>query len=152
MVYNGVIMINSILLGTFSPKLDDKGRLILPAKFREIFGQKMVITRGQERCLYLLPVNQFERIYSQIEKTPLENKRSRDYLRLFLSGAEDQAIDRQGRVLISQTLRAYAELNRELVVIGAGSRAELWSKENWEKYLESKLEDYSELDFEAKDE
>lgn len=93
-----------LLLGTYTPKIDAKGRMALPAKFRSQLGSGMVMARGQERCVYLLPQSEFRRIAVQIQRTSMGNKAARDYLRVFLSGAVDQEPDKQGRVLVPQML------------------------------------------------
>ena len=101
---------SGLLLGTFTPRLDDKGRLILPAKFRPRLAPGLVMTRGQERCLFLLPMDEFRRMYDQIRQAPVTSKQARDYLRVFLSGASDEIPDKQGRISIPAPLRAYAGL------------------------------------------
>ena len=101
-----------LLLGTYTPKIDAKGRMALPAKFRSQLGPGMVMARGQERCVYLLPQSEFRRIALQIQRTSMGNKAARDYLRVFLSGAVDQEPDRQGRVLVPQMLREFGKRHR----------------------------------------
>ena len=96
-----------LLLGTYTPKSTPKDDA-LPAKFRSQLGSGMVMARGQERCVYLLPQSEFRRIAVQIQRTSMGNKAARDYLRVFLSGAVDQEPDKQGRVLVPQMLRDYA--------------------------------------------
>ena len=156
-----------LLLGTYTPKIDAKGRIALPAKFRSQLGQGLVMARGQERalpakfrsqlgqglvmargqerCVYLLPFDEFRRIASQIQRVSVGNKAAREYLRVFLSGAVDQQPDKQGRVLVPQMLRDYANLGSDVVVIGVGTRAELWNKDTWESYLAEKEEGYSDI-------
>ena len=134
-----------LLLGTYTPKIDAKGRMALPAKFRSQLGQGLVMARGQERCVYLLPFDEFRRIASQIQRTSVGNKAAREYLRVFLSGAVDQEPDKQGRVVVPQMLRDYANLGSDIVVIGVGTRAELWNKDAWESYLAQKEEGYSDI-------
>lgn len=134
-----------LLLGTYTPKIDAKGRVALPAKFRSQLGQGLVVARGQERCVYLLPFDEFRRIASQIQRTSVGNKAAREYLRVFLSGAVDQEPDKQGRVVVPQMLRDYANLGSDIVVIGVGTRAELWNKDAWESYLAQKEEGYSDI-------
>ena len=134
-----------LLLGTYTPKIDAKGRVALPAKFRSKLGQGLVMARGQERCVYLLPFDEFRRIASQIQRTSVGNKAAREYLRVFLSGAVDQEPDKQGRVVVPQMLRDYANLGSDIVVIGVGTRAELWNKDAWESYLAQKEEGYSDI-------
>ena len=135
----------ALLLGTYTPKIDDKGRMALPAKLRSQFGDGLVMTRGQERCIYLLPQNEFRRVAMQIQRTSMGNKAARDYLCVFLSGAVDEMPDKQGRVLVPQMLRSYAHLNTDVVVIGVGTRAELWDSASWQSYLESKEQGYSDI-------
>ena len=134
-----------LLLGTYTPKIDAKGRMALPAKFRSQLGQGLVMARGQERCAYLLPIDELRRIASQIQRVSVGNKAAREYLRVFLSGAVDQQPDKQGRVLVPQMLRDYANLGSDVVVIGVGTRAELWNKDTWESYLAEKEEGYSDI-------
>lgn len=134
---------SGLLLGTFTPRLDDKGRLILPAKFRPRLAPGLVMTRGQERCLFLLPMDEFRRMYDQIRQAPVTSKQARDYLRVFLSGASDEIPDKQGRVSIPAPLRAYAGLDRDVAVIGAGTRVEIWDAEAWETYLAEQESAYS---------
>lgn len=133
----------SLLLGTFTPRLDDKGRLILPAKFRGQLASGLVMTRGQERCLFLLPMDEFRRMYDQIRQAPVTSKQARDYLRVFLSGASDEIPDKQGRISIPAPLRAYAGLDRDVAVIGAGTRVEIWDATAWETYLAEQEAEYA---------
>ena len=133
-----------MFLGTHSPRLDEKGRLILPAKFRDQMDEGVVITRGQERCLYVFPAAEFERLAGQLRQAPVTSKQARDYLRVFLSGASDEAVDRQGRVTIPPVLRSYAGLYRDRAVIGAGERVEIWAAEAWEAYLAQQEQAFAE--------
>ncbi|WP_405475554.1 division/cell wall cluster transcriptional repressor MraZ [Paenarthrobacter ilicis] len=135
-----------MFLGTHSPRLDEKGRIILPAKFREELAEGLVLTRGQERCIYVFSQKEFERIHESMREAPLSSKQARDYIRVFLSGASDEVPDKQGRVTIPQALRTYAGLGRELAVIGAGTRAEIWDATAWEEYLIEKEATFSETD------
>lgn len=133
-----------MLLGTYTPKLDEKGRLILPAKFREELGEGVVLTRGQDRCIYVFSEAEFEELHSRLRQAPVTSKQARDYLRVLLSGAHAETPDRQMRVTIPAQLRRYAGLDRELAVIGAGTRAEIWDAEAWAEYLESTEAAFSE--------
>lgn len=134
---------SDLLLGTFTPRLDDKGRLILPAKFRPRMASGLVITRGHERCLFVIPMDEFREIYDQARQAPVTSKQVRDYLRVFLSGAHDEVPDKQGRVSIPATLRRYAGLGRDVAVIGAGTRIEIWDAPSWETYLEAQESAYA---------
>lgn len=132
-----------MFLGTHNPKLDDKGRLILPAKFREELAGGIVVTRGQENCLYLFSVREFEAMHDKIRQAPVTSKTARDFLRVFLSGASAETPDKQNRVTIPANLRGYADLDRELTVIGAGNRVEIWDSTKWETYLAASEESFS---------
>ncbi|MDE2408704.1 MAG: division/cell wall cluster transcriptional repressor MraZ [Actinomycetales bacterium] len=120
-----------MLLGTHNPRLDEKGRLILPAKFRDEFSTGLVITRGQDRCLYVFSAREFEQLTDKISQAPISSKAARDFLRSLLSGATDEVSDKQGRVTIPAMLRDYAGLDRDLAVIGMGNRAEIWDLKVW---------------------
>lgn len=135
-----------MFLGTYTPRLDDKGRLILPAKFRDELAEGLVLTRGQERCLYVFSAEEFARVHEQMRQAPLSNRQARDYIRVFLSGASDETPDKQGRITIPTVLRQYAGLDREVTVIGAGTRAEIWSTEAWDAYLEAQESAFSDTD------
>ncbi|MEK0306868.1 division/cell wall cluster transcriptional repressor MraZ [Bifidobacterium favimelis] len=134
-----------LLLGTYTPKMDAKGRMALPAKFRNQLGAGLVMARGQERCIYLLPINEFRRLAVQIQHTSMGDRSAREYLRVFLSGAVDQEPDRQGRILIPPMLREYAHLDGDVAVIGVGTRAEIWDAKTWQEYLADKEEGYSDI-------
>ena len=133
-----------MFLGTHAPRLDDKGRMILPAKFRDELKEGVVVTRGQERCLYVFPVAEFARLAEQLRQAPVTSKQARDYLRVFLSGASDEAVDGQGRITIPAALRSYAGLNRECAVIGAGQRVEIWDATAWDQYLQEQEQVFAE--------
>ena len=134
---------HAIFLGTYTPRLDDKGRLILPAKFRSQLAAGLVMTRGQEHCLFLLPVEEFRAMHDQIRQAPVTSKQARDYLRVFLSGASDELPDKQGRISIPVPLRTYAGLDRDVAVIGAGTRVEIWDLAAWETYLAEQEASYA---------
>ncbi len=125
--------------------MDDKGRLFLPAKFRDAFADGLVITRGQDRCLYVLPQTEFLRFYDALRQVPVGSKAARDYQRLFLSGASSEVPDKQGRVTVPPPLRDYAGLTRDCVVIGAGARLEVWDSRSWETYLADREGAFSDL-------
>lgn len=131
------------MLGTHLPKLDDKGRLILPAKFRDELAGGIVLTRGLERCIFVFSAREFDEMQEKIRQAPLTNKQARDFMRMFLSGASDEVPDKQGRVTVPSMLRTYAGLERDLVVIGAGNRAEIWAAPAWEAYLEANESPFS---------
>ena len=132
-----------MFLGTHSPRLDDKGRMFLPAKYREDLASGVVITKGQERCLYVFPAEEFARITEALRAAPVTAKAVRDYSRVFFASASDEAPDKQGRVTIPQGLRDYAGLQRECVVIGANTRLEIWDSAAWTAYLANQEDAFS---------
>ena len=132
-----------MLLGTHTPKLDEKGRLFLPAKFRDELSDGVVITRGQERCLYVFSAKEFAEIHEKLRQAPASVKGARDYLRVLLSGASDETPDKQGRVVLPSLLRSYAGLTKDLVIIGVGSRAEIWDATAWNEYLAENEENFA---------
>ena len=135
----------TLFLGTYQPRLDEKGRLFLPAKFRDEFSAGLVITRGQERCLYVFTEAEFAQLYAQMRQAPVTSKAARDYQRLFLSGASSEVPDKQGRVTVPVPLRDYAGLDRDCVVIGAGSRLEVWDATAWTTYLADREGAFSDM-------
>ncbi|MHA6512241.1 division/cell wall cluster transcriptional repressor MraZ [Tessaracoccus sp. Z1128] len=135
-----------MFLGTYTPKLDDKGRLILPARFRDALEAGLVVTRTQERALAVYPKDTFEALMAEAMSAPSTVKQVRDYQRMMTAGASFEVPDRQGRVTIPQILRDYAGLDRDVVVIGAMNRAEIWDAETWQKYSQASEENFSEMD------
>ena len=135
-----------MFLGTYEPKLDDKGRVILPARFREDMEGGIVLTRGQEHCIYAFPAQEFEQMTVELRRAPLSSKQARDYIRVLLSGAYKEVPDKQGRITLPPDLRKYAGLDRELTVIGAGSRAEIWNSQAWNDYLSVQEDVFSQTD------
>jgi MraZ protein len=124
-----------MFLGTHNPKLDEKGRVILPARFRDELESGVVVTRGQENCLYVFSAREFEAMHEKIRQAPVTSKTARDFLRVFLSGASSETPDKQNRITIPSVLRTYADLDRDLTVIGAGNRVEIWNTAKWDAYL-----------------
>ena len=130
-----------MFLGEFSHNLDEKGRLTIPAKFRDELAGGLVVTRGIDRCLSVYPRQVWDGLAEQIAKLPLSQRSARDFGRLIFSGAADFIPDRQGRVLIPQGLRDYAELDSDAIIIGLFDRLEIWNPNNWTKVKASVEED-----------
>jgi MraZ protein len=137
--------VGPVFLGTHQPRLDDKGRLFLPAKYREELAEGLVITKGQERCLYVFPVEEFQRITEALSTAPVTAKAVRDYSRVFFASASDEKPDKQGRITIPQSLRQYAGLERDCVVIGANTRLEIWDAAAWDTYLSQQEQAFADL-------
>ncbi len=134
-----------MFLGTHSPRLDDKGRLFLPAKFRDELAPGLVITKGQERCLYVFPLEEFGRITDRLREAPTTAKSVRDYTRVFFASASDERPDKQGRITIPPALRTYAGLTRDCVVIGQNTRLEIWDAASWQAYESEQEQAFSDL-------
>lgn len=122
----------SLLTGEFNHSIDTKGRLIIPSKFREILGEEFVITKGLDGCLFLYPDNEWKAFENKLSTLPLANKSARMFKRHFVGSAEDGSLDKQGRVLISSPLRNFAELKKDVVLVGMLERIEIWDKDKWD--------------------
>jgi MraZ protein len=134
-----------VFFGTYTPRLDDKGRLILPAKFREQLAGGLMVTRGQEHCLYVWPKAEIDRITERLREAPVSNKATRDYIRMFSSASSDEVPDKQGRITVPPKLRDWASLDKDVVVIGAMTRLEIWDAAAWAAYSEEQEEAFAEL-------
>ena len=116
----------------YSHTVDTKGRLIVPAKFREVLGDAFVICKGLDHCLYIYSNDDWEAFANQLSSLPLTNKAAREFVRFFLSGASQVEVDKLGRILVPSSLRTFAGLDKDVVLAGVGHRIEVWSKEKWE--------------------
>lgn len=134
-----------MFFGTYTPKLDEKGRLFLPAKFRDDLVEGLVITRGQERCLTVWSMADFTGMTDRLREAPVTNKGTRDYVRMLFSAASQEVPDKQGRIGIPAVLREYASLKKDVMVIGAMNRIEIWDPVSWQAYSEEQEQKFSEL-------
>ena len=123
-----------MLIGEYEHSLDAKVRLIMPAKLRDDIGEKFIITKGLDGCLFGFSQNELTNFEDKLKTLPLTNKNARDFVRFFLSGAIECEIDKQGRFLIASNLREYATMEKEVVIIGVGTRIEIWNKDKWKTY------------------
>jgi MraZ protein len=134
-----------VFLGTHHPRLDEKGRLVLPARWRDDLADGLVITKGQERCLYVFTRAEFTARAADLQSAPLTAKRARDYGRVLFASAADDVPDKQGRITIPPSLRDYAGLDRECTVIGANTRAEIWDANAWATYSAEQEQAFADL-------
>jgi MraZ protein len=134
-----------MFFGTYTPRLDDKGRLFLPAKFRDELAEGLVVTRGQERCLYVWSMEEFGKLTERLREVPVTNKSARDYVRMFFAGASDETPDKQGRITVPPMLREYASLSKDCIVIGAMNRIEIWDSTSWQTYSEEQEQTFADL-------
>jgi MraZ protein len=131
-----------MFMGEYQHSLDDKGRLIVPAKFREDLGEQFIITRGLDNCLFVYPVAQWKVLEEKIKELPTAHADTRAFVRMFFSGAVEAELDKQGRVVIPQHLREHAKIDRDVYVIGISTKVEVWAKETWENYSTQAQQSY----------
>lgn len=131
---NGV---DTVFIGEFQHTLDSKGRLIMPSKFREDLGEKFVLTKGLDNCLFVYPMDEWRNFEEKLKTLPISSRDARAFIRFFFSGATECELDRQGRILLPANLRGHAKIEKDVVIIGVSTRVEIWSKEEWDRYNSS---------------
>lgn len=124
-----------MFMGEYNHTIDAKGRLIVPAKFREILGDNFIVTKGLDGCLFVYPNDEWTRFEEKLKSLPLTNKNARQFTRFFLAGAAACEVDKQGRILLPQVLREFASLEKDVVLVGVASRIEIWSRERWDESM-----------------
>ena len=137
----GIVM----LMGEYHHTIDEKGRIILPAKFREELGESFIITRGLEECLFVYTNSEWEKITRKLNNLPFTKKDARSFMRFFLSGATATVFDKQGRINITSPLISYANLEKECVIVGVGDRIEIWAKDKWDNFYETNKQEMSDI-------
>ncbi len=133
------------MLGEYQHSLDEKGRLIIPAKFREDLGENFVVTRGLDNCLFAYPLSQWKIIEEKVKELPTSQAETRAFVRMFFSGAVEVELDKQGRIVIPQQLREHARIDRDTYVIGVSTKVEIWAREVWENYSNQAEQSYEEI-------
>lgn len=121
-----------MFMSEYNHTIDVKGRLIIPSKFREALGDEFVVTKGMDGCLFVYANEDWSAFEQKLTSLPLINKEARKFARFFLAGAAQVEVDKQGRILLPVNLREFAQLDKDVVLVGVGSRIEIWSKANWE--------------------
>ena len=134
-----------MLLGTHTPRIDDKGRVVLPAKFRDVLSDGVVLTKGQDRCVVLWPAKEFAKYADRLNEASRANAAVRSYLRVLFSSAFDDKPDKQGRISVPGALREYADLDRDVVIAGNGATAEIWNEPSWTNYLSEQEQSFSDI-------
>ena len=132
-----------MFIGEYHHNIDDKGRLIIPSKFRSELGEQFIITRGLDKCIFIYSMSEWNNIINKLKSLPFTKKDARNFMRFFLSGATVCEFDKQGRISITSPLVHYANLNHECVIIGVNERLEIWSKESFDKFMETNEEEFS---------
>lgn len=135
----------NMLIGEYHHNIDEKGRLTLPAKFREELGEEVIVTRGLEECLFLYTKTEWDKIMSKLEKLPFTKKDARSFMRFFLSGATATVFDKQGRINITSPLISYANLDHECVIVGVGDRLEIWDLDKWNNFYTENQKEMSDI-------
>lgn len=134
-----------MFMGEYQHNIDDKGRMIIPAKFREELGNTFILTRGMDQCIFGYPLEEWKVLEEKLKKLPFTKKDARAFTRFFFSGATECQLDKQGRVNIAPPLREYAKLEKDCVVLGVSNRIEIWSKLIWEEYFQESEESFGEI-------
>lgn len=134
-----------MFMGEYHHNLDSKGRLIIPAKFRDQIGENVVFTRGMEGCIFGYPLPEWQKIEAKLAKLPLTKRSARKFTRLFYSGAMETEFDKQGRVNLTTTLKTHAGLEKECVIVGVSDRIEIWSAQRWAAFAEDANENYDDI-------
>jgi len=134
-----------MFMGEYHHSIDSKGRMIIPAKYRDDLGEEFVLTRGLDQCLFGYPMNEWKLVEEKLKSLPLTKKDARAFTRFFFSGAIECEIDKQGRINIATPLLNYAQLEKECIVIGVSNRIEIWSKTNWENYFTEAEDSFAEI-------
>jgi len=134
-----------MFIGEYHHSIDEKGRLIIPSKFRDALGERFIITRGIENCLFVYPEDSWKKITDKLQTLPFTKKDARQFVRFFLSGATIAEFDKQGRINITSPLVSYAKIKKECVVIGTGDRLEVWSEELWNAFFDSAKDSMSDI-------
>ena len=134
-----------MFMGEYNHTIDNKGRIIVPAKFRKDLGENFVLTRGLDSCIFIYPHSEWKQLEQKLKALPLTKGDARAFSRFFLSGATECSLDNQGRIQIPENLRSHADLKKEVVVIGVSSRVEIWSKENWKDYQSEAEESFENI-------
>ena len=134
-----------MFIGEYHHTIDDKGRIIIPAKFRDELGSNFIVTRGIESCLFVYPNKNWDQICEKLNSLPFTRKDARVFSRFFMSGATNVELDKQGRINISAPLINHANLTKDCVIIGTGDRLEIWSKEDWDSFFNSNKDSMSDI-------
>ncbi len=123
-----------MFIGEYQHTLDDKGRIAVPAKFRQLLRKGMVVTKGLDVCLFVYPNAEWEKLVAKLAVLPLAKANTRAFSRLMLAGAMDVELDGQGRVTVPEYLRQFARLNKQVVIAGVYNRLEIWDEKTWDEY------------------
>lgn len=131
-----------MFLGNYQHSLDSKGRVTIPAKLRDLLGDKFIATRGLDNCIFLYPLDEWQNIEDKLRSLPFTRADVRSFMRIFLSAASELEVDKQGRTVLPSNLRDYAKINMDIIIIGVGTRIEIWARDQWETYTSNSDSSY----------
>ena len=134
-----------MMMGEYHHNIDEKGRLIIPSKFRISLGEKFVITRGMEKCLFVYSMDEWNNLMNELNKLSFTKKNARTFMRMLLSGATECELDKSGRVNIPSPLTNYASINKECVIIGVNERLEIWSEDEFNNFFNENIDEFSDI-------
>jgi len=134
-----------MFMGEYHHSIDEKGRLIIPSKFRNELGETFIVTRGIEKCLFVYSISEWDKIVTKLKSLPFTKQDARNFTRFFLSGATILEFDKQGRINISNPLATYANLEKECVIVGVNDRLEIWSLDSWNMFFQNNQENLSDI-------
>lgn len=134
-----------MMMGQYSHSIDAKGRIIVPSKLRSDLGEKIVITRGLDGCLFIYHEEEFQKIVTKLKALPFTKKDARSFLRFFLSGATLLEFDKNGRINVPSPLCEYASLEKDCIIIGVNDRCELWAKSKFDSFIDENIDDLSNI-------
>ena len=134
-----------MFMGEFHHNLDEKNRLIIPSKFRDELGNKFVVTRGLEECLFVYSLNEWNKIVEKLRSLPFTNKDARTFMRMFLSGATECELYPNGRIVIPANLISYCSLTKEAIILGVSERLEIWAEDKYEEFFNSNIDKFSDV-------
>lgn len=134
-----------MFFGEAQHSVDNKGRLIFPAKFRQALGDHFVITKGLDHCIFVFPMDEWKVMEEKLKALPMTNRDARAFVRYFFSGASEEKFDKQGRIRVPQNLIDHANLEKQAIIIGVGTRLEIWSEAEWEAYNDDDSLSYDQI-------
>ncbi|MCH7320831.1 MULTISPECIES: division/cell wall cluster transcriptional repressor MraZ [Solibacillus] len=134
-----------MFMGEYQHSIDAKGRMIVPAKFRELLGETFVLTRGLDHCILGYPMDEWRKLEQKLKDLPMTKKDARAFARFFFSGASEVELDKQGRINIPSTLINHANLEKECIILGVSSKIEIWAKDAWDSYLDESSESFNDI-------
>lgn len=134
-----------MLIGEYQHTIDAKGRLIMPARFREELGETFIVTRGLDRCLFVYPMDEWRTLENKLKSLPMTQANARAFVRFLFSGATECTLDRQGRILLPGHLREHAGITKDVMIIGVSTRVEIWAREQWQAYVEEAEVSYDQI-------